>query len=470
MISLVKVILTLTALLILSVNLFSQDWPKFRRDNSNSGRSPETGISSTNVASLKVRWTFSTGSLISAQPSVATVGGIRTVYIGSGNGKFWALNATTGAKRWSFTIDGCGSTKGTCRIGSSAAIVNGIVYFGAHNGFIYALNASTGALLWKKKLGDPSQGYAIWSSPLVANGLVYIGVAGADDSPCVQGRVEAMGATTGTSAWTFDTIDPSSCPSGTCVGATVWSSPAYDPGTNMLYITTGNPGATCSPKTANATRYPDSILALNANTGRLINYRKVNANDTSDHDFGSSPVLHSTKVTNDCTGSSAVKNWVTAYNKNHKVYTVSRSSAGLGSTILTGTVDAWGVVTPPLVPFTTTAACSAAGQVHNQGDYYYVTTKTGRLFKFKLTTTPAVSLSWSRAASSSPLYSSPTSIRDLIFFGSFDHHLYAYNSSGTKKWSYLTGGGVASPPAISGGRVYIGSYDGKVYCFSINAR
>jgi outer membrane protein assembly factor BamB len=465
-----KATLTCTALLVLSLNLFAQDWPKFRRDNSNTGRSTETGISSANVASLKVKWTFSTGSLISAQPSVATVGGIRTVYVGSGNGKFWALNATTGAKRWSYTIDGCGSTKGTCRIGSSAAVVNGVVYFGAHNGYIYALNASTGALVWKKKLGDPAKGYAIWSSPLVVNGLVYVGVAGADDSPCVQGRVEAMSATTGTSAWTFDTIDPSSCPSGTCVGATVWSSPAYDPSTNILYITTGNPGSTCSPKTANAVRYPDSILALNANTGQLINYRKVNANDTSDHDFGSSPVLHSTSVRNDCTGSSSTKNWVTAYNKNHKVYTVSRSSAGLGSTIVTGSVDSWGVITPPLVPFTSTTSCSTTGQIHNQGDYYYVTTTTGKLYKFTLTPRPAVSLSWSRIPSGSQLYSSPTSITDLIFLGSFDHHLYAYNSSGTKRWSYLTGGGVASPPAISAGRVYIGSYDGKVYCFSINAQ
>jgi len=456
--------------LVLSLNLSAQDWPKFRRDNSNSGRSLETGISSANVASLKVKWTYSTGSLISAQPSVATAGGIRTVYVGSGNGKFWALNATTGAKRWSFTIDGCGTTKGTCRIGSSAAIANGIVYFGAHNGFIYALNASTGALVWKKKLGDPSLGYAIWSSPLVANGLVYIGVAGADDSPCVQGRVEAMNATTGTSAWTFDTIDQSSCASGTCVGATVWSSPAYDPSTNILYITTGNPGSSCSPSTANATRYPDSILALNANTGQLINYRQVNANDTLDHDFGSSPVLHSTNITNDCTGKSSTKKWVTAYNKNHNVYTVSRSSTGLGSTTLTGTVDAWGVITPPLVPFTSTSSCSTTGKIHNQGDYYYVTTNTGRLFKFKVTTTPAVSQSWSVVASNLQLYSSPTSIRDVVFFGSFDHRLYAYNSNGVKKWSYLTGGQVASPPAISSGRVYIGSYDGKVYCFSINAQ
>jgi outer membrane protein assembly factor BamB len=457
------------AALIFSLNVAAEDWPKFRRDNLNTGHSTETGISSANVTALKVKWTFSTGSFISAQPSVATVDGIRTVYIGSGNGKFWALNATTGAKRWSFTIDGCGSTIANCRIGSSAAIAGGIVYFGAHNGFIYALNASSGALVWKKKLGDPAAGYAIWSSPLVAKGLVFVGVAGADDAPCVQGRVEAMNATTGTSVWTFDTIDQNSCPSGTCVGATVWSSPAYDAGSNILYITTGNPGATCSPKTANATRYPDSILAIVATSGRLINYRQVNSNDISDHDFGSSPVLHSTKVVNECTGSTITKSWLTAYNKNHKVYTISRSSSGLGSTVLTGSVDSWGVVTPSLVPFTSNTSCSSSGLIRSQGNYFYVSTVLGTLYKFQQTPTPSVSLAWSRSPSSSSLYSSPTAIQDLVFLGSTDHRLYVYNSSGTKRWSFLTGGQVASPPAISTGRVYIGSYDGKVYCFSINA-
>jgi outer membrane protein assembly factor BamB len=456
--------------LILSLNLVAEDWPKFRRDNSNTGHSLETVISSANVAALKVKWTYSTGSFISAQPSIATVNGIRTVYIGSGNGKFWALNATTGAKRWSFTIDGCGSTITKCRIGSSAAIAGGIVYFGAHNGFIYALNATTGALIWKKKLGDPAQGYAIWSSPLIAQGLVFVGVSGNDDSPCVQGRVEAMNATTGTSVWTFDTIDQKSCPSGTCVGATVWSSPAYDAGSNILYITTGNPGATCSPKTANATRYPDSIMAFVATSGRLINYRQVNANDISDHDFGSSPVLHSTKSTNDCTGSSVTRSWVTAYNKNHRLYTFSRSSSGLGPTTLSSGVDSWGVVTPGLVPFSTTSSCSASGLIHNQGDYFYLGTVLGTLDKFTETATPSLALSWSRSPSGSAIYSSPTAITDLVFFGSFDHRLYAYNNAGTKRWSFLTGGSVASPPAISTGRVYIGSYDGKVYCFSINAQ
>ena len=143
-----------------------EDWPKYRRDLANTGRSAETGLSSANVSLLKKKWSFDTGGKVSASPAVATVGGVSTVYIGAWNGIFYALNAETGSQRWSFTIDtvtGC-PTLTTTRIGSSAAVENGSVYFGAANGFVYALDGATGALVWKVQLGDPCQGFEIWSS------------------------------------------------------------------------------------------------------------------------------------------------------------------------------------------------------------------------------------------------------------------------------------------------------------------
>ncbi|MGH9862954.1 MAG: PQQ-binding-like beta-propeller repeat protein, partial [Candidatus Acidiferrales bacterium] len=158
-----------------AVNLSSplEDWPKYRRDLSNTGRSLESAISSRNVARLDVKWQFDTGAKISASPAVATVGGIRTVYIGNWAGDLVAVNADTGAQRWRFTIEKVGAvctTTARCRIASSPAVATGIVYFGTETGHVYALNASTGALVWRRQLGDPDQGYEIWSSPAVHNG------------------------------------------------------------------------------------------------------------------------------------------------------------------------------------------------------------------------------------------------------------------------------------------------------------
>jgi outer membrane protein assembly factor BamB len=134
----------------ISIPSQAEDWPKYRRDMSNTGRSAESSISSSNVTFLKKRWSFPTGSAVTASPAVATVGGVSTVFVGAWNGIFYAVNAVTGQKRWSFTVDMVGGcVPGKCRIGSSAFVdvPNNIVYFGAFNAFIYALRATTGALL-----------------------------------------------------------------------------------------------------------------------------------------------------------------------------------------------------------------------------------------------------------------------------------------------------------------------------------
>ena len=75
---------------------------------------------------------------------------------------------------------------------SSPAVVNGVVYFGSDDGNVYALNASTGAKLWSYATGD-----GVDSSPAVANGVVYVG---SDD-----GNVYALNASTGAKLWSYAT-------------------------------------------------------------------------------------------------------------------------------------------------------------------------------------------------------------------------------------------------------------------------
>jgi outer membrane protein assembly factor BamB len=53
---------------------------------------------------------------------------------------------------------------------SSPAVANGVVYVGSYDNNVYALDASTGAKLWSYTTGN-----AIGSSPTVANGVVYVG-------------------------------------------------------------------------------------------------------------------------------------------------------------------------------------------------------------------------------------------------------------------------------------------------------
>ena len=53
---------------------------------------------------------------------------------------------------------------------SSPAVAGGVLYVGSYDGKVYALNASNGTLVWNYTTGD-----MVVSSPAIANGIVYIG-------------------------------------------------------------------------------------------------------------------------------------------------------------------------------------------------------------------------------------------------------------------------------------------------------
>jgi outer membrane protein assembly factor BamB len=87
------------------------------------------------------------------------------VYIGSGAGIVYALDAQTGKLKWSYQTGDI--------VASAPAVANGIVYVGSFDKYLYALNAQTGTLIWKYNTGK----IIYYSSPVVANGVVYVGVS-----------------------------------------------------------------------------------------------------------------------------------------------------------------------------------------------------------------------------------------------------------------------------------------------------
>lgn len=110
------------------------------------------------------------------QPVVA--GGI--LYIGSLDGKMYALDAMTGKIEWTFETGG--------PIRHSAAVVGGRVFFGSHDTNVYALDAASGGVLWAFPTGA-----GISTAPVVGNGTVYIGSR--------DGFFYALDADTGQTAW-----------------------------------------------------------------------------------------------------------------------------------------------------------------------------------------------------------------------------------------------------------------------------
>src|SRR5215471_1523390 len=78
------------------------DWTQFLRDNMQRWNPYETALGVGNVGDLQLKWKDRIGQdpgLIGSSPAVAN----GVVYIGSGDHNIYALNASTGAKLWSFT-------------------------------------------------------------------------------------------------------------------------------------------------------------------------------------------------------------------------------------------------------------------------------------------------------------------------------------------------------------------------------
>src|SRR5436190_21777288 len=244
----------------------SRHWPAYRQNALRTAAQthPSALSNPARVGSLHVSWTFNEphGGVFRASPVVDK----DRVYIGSSAGFFYALNAHTGTVVWQYPSGATTTLTSTfvCNpssagIASSAAItrVHGrrAVIFAAPDrsfggglgaGRLFALDAATGAEIWKSatpvaRLTGPGPtdfheqlGY---SSPLLYEDHIYIGIGDHCDNPIQKGRVVAVNRENGA-------IDPAFtyCSTGTCADTTrgggVWSSAAG--WGDAVYVTTGN--------------------------------------------------------------------------------------------------------------------------------------------------------------------------------------------------------------------------------------
>lgn len=252
-------------------------WSSYLYDGSRDGfNATETTITPSSAPHLKLHWKTHVASQISDQP----ISDNNLVYWGSWDG-FEHATSLTGAPVWATNLgqssSRCTTPRGVTSTATSFAL-NGrpALFVGGGNKQVYALDALKGAIIWQRSLGN-----YIWSSPLVANGSVYIGTASLGDCPNIHGQFFQLDATTGAIQHTFDVV-----PTG-CTGGSVWGSPALDPAKNLIYIATGNLGGCATPEL-----YPEAIVQLNAaNLTYVASWQIPFAQRVSDGDFGSTPTL-----------------------------------------------------------------------------------------------------------------------------------------------------------------------------------
>ena len=174
-----------------------------------------------------------------------------------------------------------------------AALAAGKIIRGTADGFLLALDAKDGRTLWVKQIADSKEGYFVSMPPLVHGDLVYIGPAGAEWAS--SGWVGAFRLSDGEQVWRFNIV-PGDGESGASTwgtdvaarkhgGGNLWTPMTFDEEKNLLYV----PGGNAAPDIYDEGRpgdnlYTNSLIALDASTGRLVWYRQFIPHDVHDYD------------------------------------------------------------------------------------------------------------------------------------------------------------------------------------------
>ena len=281
------------------------EWFTGGRDLAQTYHSPLQQIHAENASQVGYAWHYELGTRDGPQATPVVVDGV--MYASGPYGKVFALDAKTGQELWRFDPEvplswGRFATSGPVNRG--VVLFVGKVFVGSLDGRLFALDAGTGAVVWEvDTVVDPDRATNITGSPYLAGDVVVIGNAGGDLD--ARGYVSAYESDSGELRWRFfivpggpegpfenpelewavKTWDPDSLWE-TGLGGTAWDGMSYDPELNLLYVGTGNgnpyPRRLRSPAGGD-NLFLSSILALDPEDGRLVWHYQTTPADNWDY-------------------------------------------------------------------------------------------------------------------------------------------------------------------------------------------
>ncbi len=277
------------------------DWLTYNGDYSGNRYSPLEQIRTSNVSSLKLKWVFPI-SYFGLETTPLAASGV--LYV-TGPNQVFALDAGTGSPLWEYSRPASPGMVGDARLGTNrgVAILRDKVYFVTDNARLLALDRGTGKLVWDVPLAPEMPAgehhtYGGTAAPLVVDGMVISGVAGADEG--IRGFVAAYNSDTGAVVWRRWTVPRRGEPGietwqgkePVTGGGSTWLTGSYDPASETLYWATGNPWPDGDDRDRPGDNlYTDSVLALNARTGALKWHYQFTPHDLKDRDATEPNVL-----------------------------------------------------------------------------------------------------------------------------------------------------------------------------------
>ena len=283
------------------------DWPSYNHDMASTRYSPLKQINTKNVAELKSAWTFSLkgeappprfgGGGSEATPIV--VNGVMYVTASS---RVVALDAVTGKEIWSYTLTtGRPSTRGVAYWPGDKENPPRIIFAAGRN--LMALNANTGKIdpgFGKEGVVDMVVGYS--GVPTIFKNLVMVGASVLELPVGQPGDTRAYDARTGAKLWDFHTVPgPGEVGHETWLndgwkgrsGTNVWAwQMTVDAQRGILYMPVGGPASNYygGDRPGNDL-FGNSVVAVDAETGKLKWYFQTVHHDLWDYDSPPAPVL-----------------------------------------------------------------------------------------------------------------------------------------------------------------------------------
>jgi glucose dehydrogenase len=451
---------------------YADQWPAANRDYSNTRATQDSGISSQNVQTLGIAWTFAlTGfsewGAAATNPLILN----NIVYFQDLKSNVFAIDLATGKLLWKkdYNLDSFGPN------GPAVGWDKLFVTKGHYE--VAALNLMDGKELWATRLSAKSN-VGIDIQLIAYNNMVFVStVPGSTNADFYTGGgygvIYALDQKTGKEVWKFSTVDSVNVWGNPSVnsGGGAWYQPAIDTDTGITYWGTGNPGPIpgtdefpSGSSRPGPNLYSESMLALDSATGKLLWYKQVKPHDLFDLDFQSSPILTTAtingKQTNIVIGSGKIGKVYAFNRKNGEIYwqtpvglhqndELTELPAGM-TKVLPGPDG--GVLTP--------MAC-ADGVLYvpvviHAGDYtptefvestYDESAGTGELVALDVPTGKPL---WSKSFNSIAI-GAATVVNDLVFTSTLDGMIYALDKrTGNEVWSYQAPGGINGWPAVSG--------------------
>lgn len=268
------------------------NWLMYNRDYAGQRFSPLAQITTRNVANLRPVCLYQLGEATSFHASPVVYKG--RLYITLPHSTF-AIDAKTCHKIWQtdFTPEG---NEGWA-VNRGVAIYHGKLFRGTGDGRLMALDAATGALLWQLRVVDSGEGGFVSLAPIAADGMVFVGEAGADWGS--NSHIHAFDTETGQHRWTFNVIPRGNEPGAETWangsetgGGSVWSSMSYDSATKTLFAGIGNPAPDYDgDKRPGDNLYTNSVVALDSTTGKLRWHIQQIPHDVHDWDTVAAPMI-----------------------------------------------------------------------------------------------------------------------------------------------------------------------------------